>query len=124
MTITFTPESASPVPLAAEGREAPDGLRLGYEDAVQTVRPLRAASAVQHHRGGRLFSLSWSTTRQHADQETADAFALEHTTRLVGKSGNLVLGGRMTLTSATVRLVDLAVIGHTTRASYSAQGVL
>ena len=124
MVITFKVPDAAALPLAGGGREGSSELEVAHEDAVQISPLLRAAAPALAHRGNRLVRVAWSTTRQHADQEQADAFALEHVQRLPRSAGTLTLGSRLALSPATVRLASCRVVGLTTIARYEAQGAL
>ena len=68
--------------LAAGGDESPENFRVHGQSAVQTAGFLRAASAGVFARGGRVNTLSFAVTREHASYGAAEAFLFSHAATL------------------------------------------
>jgi hypothetical protein len=94
---------------------------------VQSSPLLRATAVTLYNRGNRSTNLSWSTTRSHTDQPTAEAFMFSHADALTsGVTGTLVCtpdgGSAKTFNGAVVRINASKHIGLTTLHTYEAQG--
>ena len=130
MPIRFQVTGGSPLELAGTGRQAEQGLHLRFADQLQVVAPFRAKNAKTLNRGNRLYTVSWSTVRQHANEAAAAAFLLTHPKAIrSGVTGQLSLIGGSGGGTATTNLIDAAVsitdssrTGVTTFHSYAAQG--
>ena len=76
--------------LAAGGDESPENLRVNGQRQVQTADFLRAADAGVFARGGRVNTLSFGITREHASYGAAESFLFAHAAVLPA-SGTLVV---------------------------------
>ena len=68
--------------LAAGGGESPEGLSINGEQTVQVTRFLNAANAGVMPLGGRVNTVAFAVTREHASQGAAAAFLFSHAATL------------------------------------------
>lgn len=130
MRATFTATGYATLELAGTGRESSSELTVAIADQIQEVAPLRAAEGNVQHRGGRLYALGWSVTREHASASEAERYLLDHAAELPPAVGVLTVttGGGSGPTStrtfrrATVQLASGRVIGRTSFVTYAARG--
>ncbi len=73
--------------LAAGGGESPEGLGINGSQPAQISRVLHAASAVVVPLGGRVNTITFAVTREHASQGAAAGFLFAHAATLP-ESGN------------------------------------
>lgn len=74
--------------LAAGGDQSPENLRVNGKQSVQTANLLRADDAGVFPRGGRVNTITFATTREHASCGAAEAFLFTHAATL--PSGGLL----------------------------------
>jgi len=130
MRITLNAAGSPPLELAGTGRQGASELRVAFADVVQPRQLFRARSTQPINRGNRLYTISWTTAREHPSAAAADAFLVDHPERLPRVAGALVVeggagqgGGTTTRTypSAVVRITESSARGRTTFTSYEAQ---
>jgi hypothetical protein len=126
MQIVFQAPSAAAVTLAGTAREAENDFALSFADQVQVAALFRAVKAKIFHRGNRVYSVGWSTTRQHASESAAESFLINHAEAITPATGTLTFtkedATTWTLNPAVVAIAGSRRIGLTTTHSYQAQG--
>lgn len=126
MQIVFQAPAASAVTLAGTAREAETDFALSFADQVQVAGLLRALKAKIFHRGNRVYSVGWTTTRQHATTQAAEDFLITHAEAITPATGTLTFtkadASTWTLNPAVVAISASRRIGVTTIHTYQAQG--
>ncbi len=126
MQISFQAPAASLVALAGTGRQGDAELTLSFADQVQVAPLLRALKAKVFHRGNRVYSVGWSTTREHATTQAAEDFLITHAEAITPATGTLTFtkadATTWTLNPAVVAISSSRRIGVTTIHTYQAQG--
>lgn len=134
ITLTWTPnggtqptsfvlaDSPSPVPMT--------NFRINGSRAVQEAQFFRANARTFYDRGNRRTEITFETTRQFADQVSAESFILLHETQfpgqflatfMAGRSGGGSTASRY-LKNAVVEAVSSSLVGCTTKHSYRITG--
>jgi hypothetical protein len=134
ITLTWTPSGASQPTnfvLADSPASIPLTLfRINGSRRIQEAQFFRATASQFYDRGNRKTEITFDTTRQFADQVTAESFILLHETQfpgqflatfMAGRSGAGATASRY-LQNATVESVASSLTGCTTRHSYRITG--
>ena len=134
ITLTWIPSGASqPTSFVLADSPAPipmTNFRINGARNIQEAQFFRGTTRAFYDRGNRKTEISFETTRQFADQVSAESFILLHETQfpgqflatfMAGRSGGGTTASRY-LKNAAVEAVSSSVIGCTTRHSYRITG--
>lgn len=134
ITLTWTPPGSSLTTnfvLADSPANIPlKNFRINESDNIQEAQFFRAAAREFYDRGNSKTEITFDTTRQFADQVTAESFILLHATTfpsqglvtfMAGVSGGGSTASRY-LVSAAIESVASSLTGCTTKHSYRISG--